>query len=112
MENLKTKAGKPVYAFTEKPAWFTGGLNGLKDYLEKNSRFTIGTGQNSFDTNEIVVIIINDTGEVEDVRIEISQGEQADAAAIIVLKAMPKWNPAQQNKKKVAAALPLFLKFK
>ncbi len=96
----------------EKPPWFPGGSAGWKDYLEKNSVFTIGPGNNSFDTSEIVVIIINETGVVEDVLIEKSQGTQADAEAIKVLKAMPQWNPAQQSKKKIAAALPLFLRFK
>ena len=112
LENLKTKAGTPVYTFMEKPPVFPGGLSGLKDYLEKNSGFTIGPGTNSFAEKEIVVLIINETGEVEAVLIHKSLGAQADAEAISVLSAMPNWQPAKQKNKYVAAALSLFLRFK
>jgi hypothetical protein len=91
----KEKTKEPT---DEKEAKFTGGLPGLKKYLEKNieppnNLIKTGTVKSQF--------VINKVGKIENLLILRSLQLSADVEALRVLSEMPAWTPAYQNGKNV-----------
>lgn len=98
-EKLKTKDGKLVYMFVEKPAVFSGGHPALLEFVFKNLPEVKAIGG----TPVVLDIIINENGIAEDIRVLKPEGIKLNSEAVKkALKQMPFWVPAKQYGKAIA----------
>lgn len=71
---------------------FPGGLDSLKSYLVKKLKYPQTAINDSIQGTVIVGFFVNSNGEIDDVIILRSVRKDLDEAAMISVKAMPKWN--------------------
>ncbi len=104
-------AGKPLEddysgAFTtvEITAQFPGGLVAWKKYLERNLNASLPAenGAQPGKYTVIVSFVVDNEGNISDVKAENAPGFGTEAEAIKIIKKGPKWVPAIQNGRKVA----------
>ena len=96
-----------VYDVVEKMPSFPGGAEALKEYLKKNTMYP--NPDACITGRVIVVFVVDEKGNVGDVKVVKSVEPYLDAEAVRVVKSMPRWNPGMQNGKavKVRYTLPV-----
>ena len=91
-----------IYVSAEKAPSFPGGILKFKNYVAeklKDEKLTSG------DAGSVIVrFVVDRDGSLVDVRVTRSVSTAADAAAIRLLKASPKWEPAMMNGRPVRFA--------
>ncbi|MBC7651072.1 MAG: energy transducer TonB, partial [Deinococcales bacterium] len=101
----KAKEIEETIAITvEIVAQFPGGLEAWKKYLEKNLNAGIPAenGAQSGKYTVLVSFVVNNEGNISEVKAENNPGFGTEAEAIRIIKKGPKWQPAIQNGRKVA----------
>ena len=96
-----------VYDVVEKMPSFPGGSEALKEYLKKNTMYP---NPDACITGRVVVVfVVDEKGNVGDVKVARSVEPSFDAEAVRVVKAMPRWNPGIEKGKavKVRYTLPV-----
>ncbi len=109
-KNGGKKRGKDfVYDVVEKMPSFPGGHQALFDYLDKNIKYPAKAVKNKIQGRVIVQFIVDEKGNLSDVKVAKSVEPYLDAEAVRVVKSMPRWNPGMQNGKavKVRYTLPV-----
>lgn len=104
------KRGKDfVYDVVEKMPSFPGGYQALFDYLEKNIKYPAKAVKNKIQGRVIVQFIVDEKGNLSDIKVVKSAEPSLNAEAVRVVKSMPRWNPGMQNGKavKVRYTLPV-----
>lgn len=96
-----------VYDMVEKMPSFPGGSEALKEYLKKNTRYP--NPDACIQGRVVVVFVVDEKGNLSDVKVARSVEPSLDAEAVRVVKSMPRWNPGMQNGKavKVRYTLPV-----
>ena len=91
-----------VYDMVEKMPSFPGGSEALKEYLKKNTRYP--NPDACIQGRVVVVFVVDEKGNLSDVKVARSVEPSLDAEAVRVVKSMPRWNPGMQ---KVRYTLPV-----
>ena len=96
-----------VYDMVEKMPSFPGGSEALKEYLKKNTMYP--NPDACIQGRVVVVFVVDEKGNLSDVKVARSVEPSLDAEAVRVVKSMPRWNPGMQNGKavKVRYTLPV-----
>lgn len=91
-----------TFTKVENPATFPGGLDGWRRYLERNLQYpesAIDEGKQGVIRVQLVVDKEGNVSEVKALNPEVGSDLAAEAERVI--KKGPKWNPAEQNGRKV-----------
>ena len=96
-----------VYDMVEKMPSFPGGSEALKEYLKKNTRYP--NPDACIQGRVGVVFVVDEKGNLSDVKVARSVEPSLDAEAVRVVKSMPRWNPGIEKGKavKVRYTLPV-----
>lgn len=108
----KTNNDKVVFQVVEQMPQFPGGDNGLFKYLAESIRYPVDAQESGIQGRVICQFIIDENGQVNDVKVVRSVDASLDAEAIRVIKAMPKWTPGQQRGKSVSVQYTLPINFR
>lgn len=114
-KNGGKKRGKDfVFDVVEKMPSFPGGMKALFDYLDKNIKYPAKAVKNKIQGRVIVQFIVDEKGNLSDIKVVKSVETSLDAEAVRVVKSMPRWNPGMQNGKavKVRYTLPVTFRLK
>ena len=91
---------------------FPGGNDGLSKYIEENLKCPENAKKDSLSRKVFVQFVINQKGEVENVKVARGVDQALDKEAIRVVKNMPKWEPAKQFGKPVKFTHTIAVEFK
>ena len=96
-----------VHDMVEKMPSFPGGSEALKEYLKKNTRYP--NPDACIQGRVVVVFVVDEKGNLSDVKVARSVEPSLDAEAVRVVKSMPRWNPGIEKGKavKVRYTLPV-----
>ncbi len=99
----KTQSDGYEKTFTkvEQPAEFPGGLDGWRRYLERNLQYPDKAVKNGTQGVVKVQLTVNEDGSLKDIKAINDPGDGLAEEAERILKKGPKWNPAEQNGRKV-----------
>ena len=75
---------------------FPGGDVGLSKYIEENVKSPENAKSDSLSRRVVVQFVINQEGDVENVKVARGVDKAFDKEAIRVVESMPKWEPAKQ----------------
>ena len=91
---------------------FPGGDVGLSKYLAENVKFPENAKKDSLSKKVFVQFVINQEGDVENVKVVRGVDKAFDKEAIRVVESMPKWEPAKQFGKPVKFTHTIAVAFK
>ncbi|MBO7478629.1 MAG: energy transducer TonB [Salinivirgaceae bacterium] len=91
---------------------FPGGDVGLSKYLAENVKFPENAKKDSLSRKVFVQFVINQEGDVENVKVVRGVDKAFDKEAIRVVENMPKWEPAKQFGKPVKFTHTIAVAFK
>ncbi len=118
-EKLKevTVAGyktEPEIVFTkaEIMASFPGGLDGWRKYLQTNLKYPETAQKKGTQGTIRVQITVEKDGSLSEIKVLNNLGDGLAEEAVRVLKQGPKWNPAEQNGRKVSSRFIQTISFK
>ena len=103
---------EPVYKVVEVMPEFPGGMKALMDFIQKNIRYPEDAHKNNVQGRVIVKFVINTDGSISDAIVIKKVSPSLDNESVRVIMAMPKWEPAENNGKKVASYYNLPITFK
>ena len=103
---------KKIYESVEQMPEFPGGVEGLMRYLYQNIQYPPMAAQNNIGGRVVLQFVIDETGQVGDVKVVRSVSEEIDAEAVRVVKSLPKFEPGRQNGEPVAVWYTLPVMFK
>ena len=103
---------KKVYNSVEQMPEFPGGVAGLMRYLSENIKYPPEAAKNDIEGRVIVQFIIDETGQVGEVKVVRSVSDELDAEAVRVIKSMPKFEPGRQDGEAVSVWYTLPINFK
>ena len=72
------------------------------NYLVKNIRYPEDAKKKKIEGEVVLRFVIDDKGNVGDVKVAKAAHPSLDAEALRVIRSMPKWNPGKQNGKPVS----------
>ncbi len=91
---------------------FQDGQESLIKYLTENITYPLAAKDAGIEGTVIVGFIVDEKGNVQDVRIERGVHETIDESAIAVVSSMPKWKAGEHEGKAVSTAMVLPIKYK
>lgn len=95
------------------PAKAKGGLEAVKKYLKRNVYYPDAAVDASIEGKVNIKFIISVTGDIKDVKIGKSSGNDLlDAEAVRVITEMPKWSPAHLDGELVESTFSIPISFK
>lgn len=103
-----------IYSVCEEmPTFKKNGLEGLKDYLQKNIVYPKDAIDSNLQGKVFVSFIIDTSGKIRDSRILRSPQncKALEIEALRVVNKMPKWNPGKEKGKKVKVKFNLPINF-
>ena len=108
----KTETGKMIYHSVEQMPEFPGGAAALMRYLMENVKYPENAAKNNIEGRVIVQFVIDENGEIGEVKVVRPVNEELDAEAVRVTKSLPKFEPGRQNGEAVAVwyTLPIIFK--
>ena len=96
----KSDAHAPmIYSKADQMPAFEGGV---MSYLVKNIRYPEDAKKKKIEGEVVLRFVIDDKGNVGDVKVAKAAHPSLDAEAVRVIRSMPKWNPGKQNGKPVS----------
>jgi TonB family protein len=107
-----TKQTDVVYRSVEQMPQFPGGEAALMKYIQSNINYPPMAAQNNIHGHVVVQMVIDETGQVGEVKVVRSIDEDLDKEAIRVCKSLPKFTPGRQNGQAVAVWYTLPVTFK
>ena len=103
---------KKVYESVEQMPEFPGGAAGLMRYLQENIKYPPEAAKNNIEGRVIVQFIIDETGQVGEIKVVRPISEELDAEAVRVVKNLPKFEPGRQDGEAVSVWYTLPIVFK
>jgi TonB family protein len=108
----QNKATKTIFTTAEQSPEFIGGQAELYKWLARNIKYPLDAKKNKIEGRVYVKFVIEETGEIGDVKVLQGIGFGCDEEAARVVKNMPKWKPAMQNGYPVAIYYNMPIVFK
>lgn len=106
------KEQKDVFVAVEKQAEFPGGIQALMQWLSMNVRYPEDAMKNDVQGRVIVKFVVNPDGSISDPTVLKGVETSLDKEAVRVVRAMPKWIPAENQGQKVASYFNIPISFK
>ena len=103
---------KKIYRSVEQMPMFPGGEYALMKHLQANIKYPPEAAKNNIEGRVIVQFVIDETGQVGEVKIVRPVSEELDAEAVRVVKALPKFEPGRQDGEAVSVWYTLPVMFK
>jgi len=100
-----------VYPYVPKWAAFPGGDEALRGWLYKRIKYPMEAQERNIQGKVFVKFIVRYDGSIDKIGIAKSVHPLLDNEAIRLVKAMPKWIPAQKNGKNVSSYFTLPITF-
>ena len=106
------KAPEPtqeIFEYVEQMPEFPGGEDAMMAYISKNIKYPKAAVDNSVEGRVIVNFVVNEDGQITDVKTARGIGSGCDSEAERVVRSMPSWKSGKQNGKavKVSYSLPV-----
>lgn len=103
-----------VFEFVEQQPEFPGGQDAMMKFLGQNIRYPSVAQRNGLEGRVILSFVVDQNGEISDIKVLKPLGGGTDEEAIRVIKTMPKWRPGKQNGRavKVKFTLPVLFSIK
>jgi periplasmic protein TonB len=101
-----------VYDVVDKQAEFSGGTAELMIYLRDNIKYPVSAREKGIQGRVITKFIVNEEGNIEDIKIIKSIHPLLDAESIRVIQNMPQWTPGKINNIPVKSYFTLPCSFK
>ncbi len=86
-----------VFIHVEEMPSFPGGIDKMHAFIQKHKKYPQGGPDADKEGKVFVAFIVKSDGRIEDIKVKRSLSPSHDAAAIRIIKMMPKWIPAKQN---------------
>lgn len=102
---------KVVYSAVEKIAEFPGGMPAMMRWSSETIRYPEDAFKNKVQGRVIVKFIVNADGSISDPTVVRGISPSIDNEAIRVIKAMPKWEAAENHGEKVASYFTIPITF-
>ena len=103
---------KKIYRSVEQMPMFPGGEYALMKHLQANIKYPPEAAKNNIEGRVIVQFVIDETGQVGEVKVVRPVSEELDAEAVRVVKALPKFEPGRQDGEAVSVWYTLPVMFK
>lgn len=103
---------KKVYESVEQMPEFPGGIAAMMRYLSENIKYPPEAAKNNIEGRVIVQFIIDETGQVGEVKVVRPVSDELDAEAVRVVKTLPKFEPGRQDGEAVSVWYTLPINFK
>lgn len=103
---------KKVYNSVEQMPEFPGGAAAMMRYLQENIKYPPEAAKNNIEGRVIVQFVIDETGQVGEVKVVRPVSEELDAEAVRVVKTFPKFEPGRQDGEAVSVWYTLPVMFK
>lgn len=100
-----------VFTIVEQMPEFPGGREGMFNYLRKNLVYPEISKKKGVEGKVIINFTVDKKGKVIDVKVKQPVSEEIDAAAIKLVKSMPKWKAGTQEGIPVLVSFNLPLNF-
>ncbi|RIV18735.1 M56 family peptidase [Fibrisoma montanum] len=100
-----------IYTVVENQPEFTGGMEGLMEYLSKNIRYPAAAERANVQGRVFVNFVVTKEGDIADVKLLKGIGFGADEEAIRVVQKMPRWKPGSQSGEPVNVRFNLPINF-
>ena len=101
----------PVFFIVEEMPEFPGGEAALHQYIAKSIKYPVIAQENGIQGRVYVSFVINQKGEVTNVKIARGVDPALDKEAIRVIQSMPKWKPGKQRGKAVKVSFTVPINF-
>lgn len=103
-----------VRIFAEVMPEFVGGFDSLVSYIKENLKYPEWEKREKIEGNVFVSFTVDKNGEIIDPKIlkSVDGSKNFDNEVIRIIKAMPNWNPGQEQGQNVAVQFTLPIKFK
>ena len=111
-QNAEPQSDNKVYNSVEQMPEFPGGVAGLMRYLSENIKYPPEAAKNDIEGRVIVQFIIDETGQVGEVKVVRPVSDELDAEAVRVVKTLPKFEPGRQDGEAVSVWYTLPINFK
>ena len=100
-----------IFDNADEEASFPGGIAACMKYIADNFRYPNIQGDCSIQGKIVVSFIVNEDGNLNDIKVKKSVYSDLDKEAVRVVKSMPSWIPAKQNGKAVKSryTLPVYI---
>lgn len=103
---------KVFACFFEPQPEFPGGTFAMFKFIETNLRMPRRAKNAGISGRVFVTFLITETGEIGDVTVLKGLGFGCDEEAVRVVRLMPRWKPAEQNRKSVRVKFNLPIPFR
>lgn len=109
MEPLEEEEAPEILDFVESMPEPVGGMDAFMAYLAKNIRYPKSGQRMGVQGRVFVQFIVNESGELTDIRVIKGINEDFDSESLRVLKNAPKWTPGKQRGRpvKVRMVIPI-----
>ena len=101
-----------VFNSVEQMPEFPGGVVAMMKYLQENIKYPPEAAKNDIEGRVIVQFVIDETGQVGDIKVVRPVSEELDAEAVRVVKTFPKFEPGRQDGEAVSVFYTLPVMFK
>ena len=99
--SIDSTESSKIFDNADEEASFPGGIAACMKYIADNFRYPNIQGDCSIQGKIVVSFIVNEDGNLNDIKVKKSVYSDLDKEAVRVVKSMPKWNPAKQKGKAV-----------
>lgn len=100
------------FEFVEKMPVPPGGENGLLKFIGEHVKYPKKAIKNNTTGRVIVGFVVDTSGEITKVKVLKGLGDGCDEEAVRVISSIPKWQPGEQNHKKVRVQYKIPISFK
>lgn len=99
------------YVVAESSPEFVGGYTAMMEFIQKNIKWPAARVKEKKQGAIHLTFLVLRDGSIKDVKVLKGVHPEIDAAAINVVRAMPKWKPGQQNGKTIDVRYNLPIRF-
>ena len=101
-----------IYTVVEKQPVFPGGFDALIKYLGSEVKYPVEAQEKGIQGRVVTSFIVRKDGTIDSIKVMRGIDPMLDAEAMRVVKAMPKWKPAEHEGEKVSVRYVLPIQFK
>lgn len=108
---IDEKKETTVFSVVETMAEFPGGQQKLMEYLSENIKYPRTAKENGIQGTVYIGFIVNENGEIENIRVLRGVAPSLNQAAISVVEHMPKWTPGKKRGENVKVNMEIPIRF-